>query len=346
MMLRNEKSLTGEAEVTVTLPKGLGQETFPIKLPQIFTKKQYKALRKAISTHKRSLDHNPDNDNFLFRGRLFCGICGSTFHARRSGPNSKYRYYACPNAVKSKKTLAPGEEKCKAPWVPMKEFDDFFWKGLTDELFKNPNDQLKAWQKDAKQQTEDVVIIRRKLNKIYKALEKNKHKSEKLVELFVDPKSNIPKNVLYKMESDIKIEKEALDDERIDLETELDKIEGPKLGDKTRKEAARDIKQLAKVCEKKAILAPMRERQKLLDYILGKGPALSIYPMLEEEKDDIADEVQWETGKRPDLNKIKYYVGDAVSINMDVTGFINALKVLLKTGEVPPFIDYIEDNDD
>jgi len=142
------------------------------------------------------------------------------------------------------------------------------------------------------------------------------------LELYFDKDSPFDKEVIVKQQAKENKEKSDFENERAEILEKIDSFDNVKVTDKDIKEAATEIKRLVVKEDKdlsklwgKVDALPILEKQKLLDFVLGHDPSISIW-----ENDD-----PWEHGPYSWLFLITF----------DIPGFIQALKMIDKKGKVP-----------
>jgi site-specific DNA recombinase len=105
----------------------------PIKIPAIVTQEMWEAAQRQIQRNKILAIRNTKH-NYLFRGYLYCALCGRTMTAyarsskRKNGIDKMYYYYSC--ISKESNSYVINNSPCKCRRIPAEDLDTTIWKYL------------------------------------------------------------------------------------------------------------------------------------------------------------------------------------------------------------------------
>jgi site-specific DNA recombinase len=112
-------------------------EWIPIPVPVIIDEVRFKQAQRQLEKNKVIRKH-PFNYDFLFKGILFCGLCGRRMllHHNTFRNGTTKGYYQC--ATQRYHDLRNAGVKCAARTIPSDLFDQAVWDKLT-EIFYDPD---------------------------------------------------------------------------------------------------------------------------------------------------------------------------------------------------------------
>lgn len=243
--------------------------------------------------------------------------------------------------------MAPGETKCEGKSIPFKIFDDYIWTELTWYLFEHPTSQVNEWRKENQPKKTYVNRLKRALAQSERDYKAEEAKDEKLIPLYLDKNSLFTKEELDKEKHKIETAKDTLQDKIKELNAEIDAIEGKSITDEQMKEHKPVLEMYVGLVKEKIESAPVSEKRRLLDYLLGKGFAIKVarpYDVMNTEHRRKLLESRFPVHRRPRSHVP--FPGDwqfEITTRMDLAGFIFALRSFYDSGTIPPYDTYLED---
>jgi len=307
-------------------PIGLRPESewVKVKVPAVFTKAEYRKLRKRIDGNKSPGRPGVTEASFLLRGgKVRCGLCGRVCGPRWTAPKNHKpaKYYVCGGRLFLEKFKKPTDHRCALPYVHQQVLDDRVWEALIVKLLMHPQQTLKDWAKavDAKRQTLDSLESR--LERVEKEVRKKEEQQDRLLDQSIA--GLFPADKVRKKKAVIDKTLGILQGERRELREKIEEIQSMAADEKAVRATAKDLKKLAKKLGKKMYEMELKDRQKLIDYVMN-GAHVVVYPR---------DEVEViELGLRSKL-RIKWdFQFKGV---FDIRLFTAALKAYDETGTIP-----------
>ncbi|MCA9957087.1 MAG: recombinase zinc beta ribbon domain-containing protein, partial [Anaerolineales bacterium] len=151
---------------------------------------------------------------FLMAGFLTCGKCGQNITARSTKTKGKrpYCYYICYGHRRD----AP--VKCKLPNFNARPVDEIVWAWVKSFLLtpKKLKEGLQAFQDERQQH---LIPVYKRLDVVNQLLESNKDKLARLLDLYLE--GSMMKEMLVDRRSRLETTIAALDEERVELENQL-----------------------------------------------------------------------------------------------------------------------------
>lgn len=206
-----------------------GSEKIMINIPSLISENTFNEVQKLLKKRKIHSKRNQKH-NYLLLNHLYCGSCKRRMSARTKKFTTKYKdkvygpyfwqHYYCFG-----RTLKKG---CEMKWIGKDKIELLVW-GEVKKYIKNPALIKRIVQENSKKDRNKLVLLKRELVKIASKLEKLELENEKILHLY--RKNIITEDQLHRQIEEIKIEKQALDQRRteINLEIENDKYLKTKL---------------------------------------------------------------------------------------------------------------------
>jgi site-specific DNA recombinase len=190
-----------------------------IPVPRIIDDATWSKAQELLKQNARTSRRNNKKNNYLFRGLVVCGLCGSMASGYVS---NKSTYYSCRakrgNNVHSK----PHDELIQ---VHHKPFDESVWMGLT-ELLKDPA-KLKAQLEKRMQSKKSKLPVGQSVNEFEKEFVKLATQEKRMIDAYRQEVINL---------DELKIQKGIIADRRKVLNTKqkallgrVDAVEQPKI---------------------------------------------------------------------------------------------------------------------
>jgi site-specific DNA recombinase len=102
------------------------EEWIAIPVPPIISREVWEQAQQQLAANARFSPRNNRRRTYLLRGLVRCDLCGKAYVGATIKRRSKeYQYYVCNQAHPE-----PGDEKCSAPYVPLKLLEDLVWSGI------------------------------------------------------------------------------------------------------------------------------------------------------------------------------------------------------------------------
>ena len=113
------------------------EEWIGVEVPQIIEREQWEAAQRLLEKNARTSPRNNKKNEYMLRGLVICGVCGSMSPGYVS---NKKTYYSC--GAKRNKNFTTKPHDDQRVIVDHKKLDNAVWQGLT-ELLYDP-EQLQA----------------------------------------------------------------------------------------------------------------------------------------------------------------------------------------------------------
>lgn len=107
----------------------------PINIPAIVTREMWEAVQEQMQQNKKLAKRNTKRD-YLFRGVLYCSLCGRSMVAyarpskRKTGIDKVYYYYSC--VSKESNSYAISGHRCECRRIPAGDLEDTIWETLVE----------------------------------------------------------------------------------------------------------------------------------------------------------------------------------------------------------------------
>ncbi|MBW2608716.1 MAG: recombinase zinc beta ribbon domain-containing protein, partial [Deltaproteobacteria bacterium] len=252
-----------------------------VDVPQVFTKVQFAKLRDCINENRNGNPiRNRENDPFLLRGKIRCGVCGKNYGCRMSRCSASYNYinyYVCWGRAVVKKHRGPEEKKCTAPIVNAKVLDHVIWERLIFKLIIDPEKTLAEWGAVSSSKKTHIITLDKKIEKINRDINKQDHAMERLLSNVIH--MNFPEDKIKTEMDRIKMAVLTLEKEKNRIEIEKAKLQNIQNNNEALEECKSEIEGLEMTIVKKLREMPMTERKKLINNIIPKGSFIEIMPM-------------------------------------------------------------------
>ncbi|SPD72812.1 hypothetical protein PITCH_A1540002 [uncultured Desulfobacterium sp.] len=306
------------------------------KVPAIFTKEEYFALKARLSQNRNESRLQNVPETFLLRQMLKCGICGRPLTCKQVAPKgTKFRnkYYVCSGRLLEEKFIKITEKKCNGPYVKAELLDSYVEGDFLKKLFMFPETTLKAWtQEDVKDGVAKNLEI--KLESKEDEINKVKQKLTNLMDESIGGLFDL--NMVKAKKAELDKTLKILNDERDTLQKELSRIATIEQNKKALEEATLDLSKLGNKLSAKVAKLNITEERKLLSYFIKEGHIEIDFCHPED--------VHYEQDANGRKIKVDWdYTFKGV---IDLAILVKVLKEFDKTGKVPdPLSFYLRNKD-
>lgn len=315
-------------------------EWIRVSVPKIYEKWEYERLKKQIMENRNhTYDRTKQEDPFILRGKLKCGICGQNYSCRSQKSTIKkgivtYHHYICMNRRLMEKHLNPEIKKCnKSPVINIHVIHHQIEQQLFQRLFTMPKETLKSWG-SIKSKKNILQNLEQKLSKINSDIEKQKMAESRLLDDAISDLSFSPDAIKQKKE---KIEKtlNVLLEEKGKIKEELSKVKQSQANYLNLEKASKEIGKLSKRLIKKVADMPVSEKKKFIQYFIPPGEQITIYPFYPDNEDGDR------SIKIPELDR-KTQITWNWNFNgkFDIQKVLRALKHYDQYGTIPDIFDH------
>lgn len=189
------------------------EDWITVPVPAIIERHIWKAAQRRKNKNKQQARRNRQYE-FLMAGFLTCGKCGQTITARSAKTRGKrpYCYYLCYGHRRD----AP--KQCRLSYFNARDVDKVAWAWVKSFLLspQKLKEGLQAFQDDRE---EHLVPIYKRLHVVNQLLETNRNKLARLLDLYLE--GSLMKEMLVDRRSRLETTIAALDEERVELENQL-----------------------------------------------------------------------------------------------------------------------------
>ena len=141
------------------------EEWIGIPVIPLVDQNTWDAAQKVMKQNAKTASRNNNKNDYLLRGLMVCGLCGSM----ASGyVNNKYTYYGCRAKQNRNITTMPHDERV---FVSHKPFDAKVWNGLV-ELLSDPENLKEQLEKRLERKFSNISPANSEIEKIDRDMEK------------------------------------------------------------------------------------------------------------------------------------------------------------------------------
>ncbi|NOH10519.1 MAG: recombinase family protein [Chloroflexi bacterium] len=149
----------------------------PISVPQIIERETWEAAQKQLQNNAITSRRNNRKNNYLLRGLVVCGLCGSMAPGYVS---NKKTYYCCGAKRNKNITTTPHDERIA---VDHKTLDQKVWQGLT-ELLNDPDKLKEQMQSKLDQIRQPQQIDHAAITKLDKEIKKLSVQESRIIDAY------------------------------------------------------------------------------------------------------------------------------------------------------------------
>ena len=103
--------------------------------PRIVSDEDFFAVQRKMDTRQQPTDHAIYKETYLLTGKIFCGLCGSTYvgsRRKKGGKNVYWPYYGCNQRMRMK-----GDERCKNKAISRDYIESVVLKRIAETVFSD-----------------------------------------------------------------------------------------------------------------------------------------------------------------------------------------------------------------
>lgn len=153
------------------------EDWLAVSVPAILTKATWQKAQARLKENSLRSPRNNKRQDYLLRGLVVCGLCGSMAPGHVS---NKYTYYSCGAKRNKNLTTKPHDERVA---VDHHRLDEKVWQGLV-QLLGNP-DQLKAqMERKLERLSQPIQVDKSSLYKAEQELEKLTNQEKRLLDAY------------------------------------------------------------------------------------------------------------------------------------------------------------------